>query len=146
MKNSLRNKLVTGMLVVLFAAIILVWFIYNNLGLYPIRNLPISQIESISIYSLSLEEKEVLSEEEKKELLSYLSKVELKGKGTQEFKEYDGGKYLMFQLNLKDSSNIDFAASNPFYIINIEKGYKADYGLCGKISRLYYSMLDKHFK
>jgi hypothetical protein len=35
-----------------------------------------------------------------------------------------------------------FAANNPFYIVNIEKGYKADYDLCDKISRLYYGMLD----
>ncbi len=52
----------------------------------------------------------------------------------------------MFQLNMKNSSNIDFAASNPFYIINIEKGYKADYDLCDKINQLYFSMLDNHFK
>lgn len=145
MKNSYHSKLIAGMLVVLLTVIILVWLIYNNLGLYPMRNLPISQIESITIYSLSLE-KEVLSEDEKKQLLSYLKRVELKGKGTQEFKDYAGCKFLMFQLNMKDSSNIDFAASNPFYIINIEKGYKADYELCDKINQLYYSMLDNHFK
>ena len=91
-------------------------------------------------------EKEVLSEDEKKQLLSYLKRVELKGKGTQEFKDYAGCKFLMFQLNMKDSSNIDFAACNPFYIINIEKGYKADYELCDKINQLYFSMLDNHFK
>lgn len=145
MKNSYHSKLIAGMLVVLLTVIILVWFIYNNLGLYPMRNLPISQIESITIYSLSLE-KEVLSEDEKIQLLSYLKRVELKGKGTQEFKDYTGCKFLMFQLNMKDSSNIDFAASNPFYIINIEKGYKADYELCDKINQLYFSMLDNHFK
>lgn len=145
MKNSYHNKLIAGMLVVLLTVIILVWLIYNNLGLYPMRNLPISQIESITIYSLCLE-KEVLSEDEKKQLLSYLKRVELKGKGTQEFKDYAGCKFLMFQLNMKDSSNIDFAASNPFYIINIEKGYKADYELCDKINQLYFSMLDNHFK
>lgn len=145
MKNSYHNKLIAGMLVVLLTVIILGWFIYNNLGLYPMRNLPISQIESITIYSLSLE-KEVLSEDEKKQLLSYLKRVELKGKGTQEFKDYTGCMFLMFQLNMKNSSNIDFAASNPFYIINIEKGYKADYDLCDKINQLYFSMLDNHFK
>ncbi len=145
MKNSYHNKLIAGMLAVLLAVIILVWFVYNNLGLYTMRNLPISQIESITIYSLCLE-KEVLSEDEKKQLLSYLKRVELKGKGTQEFKDYAGCKFLMFQLNMKDSSNIDFAASNPFYIINIEKGYKADYELCDKINQLYFSMLDNHFK
>lgn len=133
------------MLGILLTAIILVWFLYNNLGLYPMRNLQISQIESITLYSLSLE-KAVLSEDEKKQLISYLKRVELKGKGTQKFKEYDGCRFLMFQLNMKDSSNIDFAASNPFYIINIEKGYKADYELCEKISQLYFSMLDNHFK
>ncbi len=145
MKNSYHNKLIAGMLVVLLTVIILGWFIYNNLGLYPMRNLPISQIESITIYSLSLE-KEVLSEDEKKQLLSYLKRVELKGKGTQGFKDYTGCMFLMFQLNMKNSSKIDFAASNPFYIINIEKGYKADYDLCDKINQLYFSMLDNHFK
>ena len=45
MKNSYHNKLIAGMLVVLLTVIILVWLIYNNLGLYPMRNLPISQIE-----------------------------------------------------------------------------------------------------
>ncbi len=79
MKNSYHNKLIAGMLVVLLTVIILGWFIYNNLGLYPMRNLLISQIESITIYSLSLE-KEVLSEDEKKQLLSYLKRVELRGK------------------------------------------------------------------
>lgn len=145
MKNSYHSKLIAGMLVVLLTVIILVCFIYINLGLYPMRNLSISQIESITIYSMSLE-KEVLSEDEKKQLLSYLKRVELKGKGTQKFKDYTGCKFLMFQLNMKDSSNIDFAASNPFYIINIEKGYKADYELCDKINQLYFNMLDNHFK
>ena len=109
--------------------------------------LDLSKVDSIVLYSYSVEQV-ILSEKEMSELIPLLNQVELVGKWTQEFRDYDGSKYYMYQINLINGKSFDFAASMPFYIIDGERGYKveeADYDTCNELSQKYFEFVDQYF-
>lgn len=111
----------------------------------------ISQVESISIYANFVpksgkSEWAVLSEEDAADLMEMLNQVELEGKMTPSFRYYDGVQYLMFHVVLKDQTEYDFSASNPFYILDTDRAYKSVYRLCDDISKKYHALLEKYYQ
>ena len=108
--------------------------------------LEVSQVKNISVYSLSAEEMAELSSEDAADLIAQLNKVELRGNGTNEFLEYSGIQYKMFHIELKNGTVFEFSASNPFYIINEEKGFRADYSVCDELSEAYNTAVSEYFE
>ena len=51
----------------------------------------------------------------------------------------------MFIIELINGRTIEVSASIPFYIVNNEKGFKADRSLCSDIEQLYYELVDVYF-
>ncbi len=106
-------------------------------------NLDASQVESIqACYRGYVAE---LSDEEIALLVPKLNQVKLVGRGTQEYREYDGSDGQQFQIRLKDGTEFHFSANSWFCIINNEKGYKTEDVLCGEIYTLYRGIILKNF-
>lgn len=106
-------------------------------------DLDASQVESVQVLLGAYEA--TLSEEEVALLIPKLNQVELVGRGTQEYREYDGVDGNRFHIWLTDGTEFYFSASNPFYIIDKEMGYKAEYRTCDDISAFYHEMIKKYF-
>ena len=106
--------------------------------------LPVSEVKNVVLYSIAGAKQQELSESEKSEVLDALAKVEWSETGSQSYLNHDGGLALMFRLELENGQEIDFAACNPFYIIDA-MGYKAEYKICDAISDLYWQLVAEHF-
>ncbi len=149
MKN--KQKILFGVMICIILVLI---GIFSFIKKYCVRDhinfaeLGMSQVEGILLYSYSTEQTVVLSEKEVSELIPLLNKVELVGEWTQEFLDYDGGKYYMFQINLINGKSFGFSACMPFYIIDGERGYRveeADYDACNGLSQKYYALVEQYF-
>ena len=105
--------------------------------------LPISEVQRIGLYSLG-DDMQILSDDEMSEVLEALKLVEYSGEGSLSYLDYSGFLARMFCLELKNGETIDFAASAPFYIFDLQ-GYRADYMSCDSISKLYWQLLDEYF-
>lgn len=147
-------------LVLLFVGIVICWHAWRSQTRYILKRLNLSNVESISVYSLNHRNEAELSETEAFAVICQLNKVELVGKGTQQFMEYAGGHGPMFHIKLKDKTEIDFEAGFPFYIINMEKfgyqtkektfGYRVadtheEYILGETIGATYWYLREKYF-
>lgn len=107
-------------------------------------NLDASQVESVQVL-LGVYEA-TLSEEEISLLVPKLNQVKLVGRGTKEYRGYDGLSPEQFYIRLTDGTEFFFSASAPFYIINNEKGYRAELQLCGEINSLHREFALNHFE
>ncbi len=145
-----KKKIIFGIsicIIIVLTGFVVFVLKYRSRDHINFAELDLSKVDSIAVYSYSREEV-ILSEEEVNELLPLLNKVELVGEWTQEFLDYDGSKYYMYQINLINGKSFDFAASMPFYIIDGERGYKvedADYDTCNELSQKYFVFVDQYF-
>ena len=148
MKNKKKTILGVSICIIIVLIGILVFVLkYRSRDHINFAELDLSKVDSIAVYSYS-KEQVILSEEEMSELLPLLKQVELVGEWTQEFRDYDGSKYYMYQINLINGKSFDFAASMPFYIIDGERGYKVeetDYDACNELSQKYFEFVDQYF-
>ena len=108
-------------------------------------NLTESQIDSIFLYSWGGMKQAELSKSETTDLVRQLNKIRLIGRGSDKFKNYGGGTWVMFRITLNDGSEFDFSAFDPFYIINAQIGYKANSMIAKEIQETYYALLGKYF-
>lgn len=113
---------------------------------YPFKNLQKGQVNYVSIYSLSAKQQIELSSNETEELVMYLNNVVLYGKASQEFLDYSGCVYRMFNIHFSDGTIIDISASNPFIIFNGQKGYKTDFFACKELTNFYYKLIDFYYE
>lgn len=119
---------------------------YRSRDHIKFAELDMTQIESILLYAYA-GQTAVLSEQEALELIPLLNKVELAGEWTQEFRDYTG-QYRMFQIHLRNGKSFDFAANTPMYIIDGERGYKAEgaaLDACYALGQRYYELVDLYF-
>ena len=148
-KNLLEKSIIIGVLAIIF--IVTISYIAYNI-IYPqdkyFKDFDVSRVKSISVYPwfVSEEAKETtISEEDKVALVEQLKQVKLIGRGTDIFKYAQGCTPLMFHITLSDGSDFEFAASNPFYIIDVERGYTTeDYAICETICNTYYELVGKY--
>jgi len=152
--RSLAKKFLKKGTVIGFAAIIFMvaaaFAAYNII--YPqdkyFKAFDASQVKSISVYPWFVSEdanETTISEEDKAALVEQLKEVKLIGRGTDMFKYAQGCQPLMFHITLMDGSDFDFAASNPFYIVDVERGYTTeDYAVCEKLCNTYYDLVGKY--
>lgn len=80
-------------------------------------------------------------------MILLFNKVELVGEWTQEFRDYTG-HYRMFQIHLRNGKSFDFAANTPMYIIDGERGYKAEgaaLDACYELNQKYLELVDLYF-
>lgn len=149
-------------LVLLFVGIVICWHAWRSQTRYILKRLNLSNVESISVYSLDLRNEAELSETEAFAVICQLNKVELVGKGTQQYTEYTGRHCPMFHIKLKNGKEIDFGESSPFYNINTEEfgfplkekkktfGYRVadtheEYILGETIGATYWYLREKYF-
>lgn len=113
------------------------------------KNLEVSQIERIVLYSFrggENGEKVELPEEEIPGLVALLNQVRITGGGSEEFKNLTGGgPYRMFRIELTDGRSFEFAAGSSHYIINGDIAYETeDYELSKEIYYTYYGLVDEY--
>ena len=141
MKKKLSIILV-AVTVIFFAGL----YIYDyRVSHASFKDLEVSQIKTISVYSLSGMMKETLSEDEVAYLVGLLKKVEFDGRSDIPVSRYTGGYNKMFHIELKGQTPFDFAAGNPIYTINTTIGFKApDYHICAAVEDAYFDLTVKH--
>jgi len=145
MKLLKRNILIIGLISLLVIGCMIFVILYTHSPKYMLSNMDIAQIESIAIYSLSMENVAILSESDVYDLFQLLKQVEITGRGSDDFRLYAGTKGPMFYIKLKNRKGFDLSASNPFYIID-SKGYRHDnYEICNHILYIYYPLVEKYF-
>lgn len=74
-----------------------------------------------------------------------LKEVELKGRPSIEYRKYVPMWTQMFLIELTDGTVIEFAATYPFYIIDIETGFRAERTTCKELQQLFYTLSAAYF-
>ncbi|MCL2052170.1 MAG: hypothetical protein FWG91_10655 [Lachnospiraceae bacterium] len=144
-KQQVKKALIITILIGIAALMIICFGLILHSPKYILNNLDISQIESITLYSLSPNEAAVLSENDVSELYELLKQVKITGKSNDDFRYYDGGRWVQFHIKIYNKKGFDFAGSTPFYIINGQNGYEADDEISSHMSSIYYSLVVKYF-
>lgn len=109
----------------------------------PLVAVSTAQIEKIVIETQNGRQCE-LTQDDMLALSSLIEQIEPLSEGDQSYLDYDGVFPTMFHIFFDDDTQIDFSASNPFYVIN-SLSYKSEYRLCDKISRLYWQLCENYF-
>lgn len=116
---------------------------------YYFNSLKFEEISRIQIYSQQFVNdkltKKSLNCDDTKLVFDLIKRIELRGIGTVQYREYVPITTQMFIIELMNGHTIEVAASIPFYIVNNEKGFKADRPLCADIEQLYYELVDMYF-
>lgn len=110
-----------------------------------VTTLPVSDIDSIFVYSPNGKRQQALTQEEIEEVSSALAMVELSGEGDKSYRDYDGMFAQMFHVVLTGEEEFDFAACAPFYVVDDKLGYRCEYEPCNSISKLYWQLVKKYF-
>ena len=109
----------------------------------PLAAVSAAQIEKIIIEAQSGRQCE-LTQDNMAALSSLIEQIEPLGEGDPSYLNYDGVFPTMFYIYFEDGTQMDFSASNPFYVID-SLGYRSEYKLCDTISRLYWQLCEDYF-
>lgn len=109
----------------------------------PLAAVSAAQIEKIIIEAQSGRQCE-LPQDDMAALSSLIEQIEPLGEGDQSYLNYDGVFPTMFHIYFDGGTQMDFSASNPFYVID-SVGYRSEYKLCDTISRLYWQLCEDYF-
>lgn len=148
-KKFFEKGMVIGVLAIVLA--IIVAFIFYNI-IYPedkyFENFTPEQVENIVVYPWFVSSQiteAVISESDKARMIELLERVRLVGKSTPDGFRLQGGRWVMFRIELTTGEKFDFAVNAPYYIIDRQRGYKTkDKENCHAIYDLYYELVEKY--
>ena len=84
-----------------------------------------------------------LSKTEKNKLVDYINNARISGEGTQDYRNYNGVRYIMFRI-VKDNGEEYFVSSASPYIIIDGKGYECDKGTLVDIYNLFCEYIEEN--
>lgn len=135
---------------------LLIWLSTQGADPYDLRHISINQVAEVTIFPPYYGDPEAsLNDEEIQRLLVYLNRVNLFGKGDDDFRNWDGGYDSRFRITRTDGTEFTFVASPPFYILDSELGYNTfdtefgytqeDTDLCGEIDEFRQELNIKYY-
>lgn len=136
---------------------LLIWRLDQGGDPYDLRHISTGQIAAVRIFPPYAAKREAtLNDEEIQRLVAYLNRVNLLGKGDQDFRNVDGlCADTKFRITRVDGTEFTFDAGTPFYILDSEFGYNTfgsevgytaeDVDLCEEIHEFSLELNEKYF-